>query len=536
MRRNTYVLFLILCIAMVLAGCKEKQDATVIDNVNTAAGSFNEGIQYDMSRQMRLAELFYKKAYDLLKDNPSQDWDLYGSAGYRYACMLYQRSDMEGALAVVNEVLDKAEGQKLFPVAVKSGLLSLMAQCQMHLAMPEEAKQTYAKVYQNQLTVLGGENKGDLNMVMVCSNIFSSFFENAEYDEAAKWLRRCEEELLACERLGVGDSALVDEQKVSLALYKAQYMQATGRAREAAAIYADIPRSQITSGENIQEAIGYLMAAGRYDEAAHWYEQLGSSGAVAEGERMTFDNITSLLLPRYLVYRKSGRNNEALAIADSIHAAINSALAGQRKSDAAELAVIYQTHERDLQIKSLQYKVSFHRLLLACVGIILLLIAYLFLRIRKYNKELTKKNHVLLNEIDRRKEEEKVRLDTLQSQPEETLTSGQKLYRRLCTLMVEQQPFTDETLNRDVLAQMLRTNSKYVVQAIRECSNGDTVGEFINRYRLEHVAHLLKTTDDPINIIGELSGIPSRVTLSRLFRNAYGMTCTEFRQAARAKT
>ena len=39
-----------------------------------------------------------------------------------------------------------------------------------------------------------------------------------------------------------------------------------------------------------------------------------------------------------------------------------------------------------------------------------------------------------------------------------------------------------------------------------------------------------------INIIGELSGIPSRVTLSRLFRNAYGMTCTEFRQAARAKT
>ena len=536
MRRNTYVLFLILCIAMVLAGCKEKQDASVIDNVNTAAGSFNEGIQYDMSRQMRLAELFYKKAYDLLKDNPSQDWDLYGSAGYRYACMLYQRSDMEGALAVVNEVLDKAEDQKLFPVAVKSGLLSLMAQCQMHLAMPEEAKQTFAKVYQNQLTVLGGENKGDLNMVMVCSNIFSSFFENAEYDEAAKWLRRCEEELLACERLGVGDSALVDEQKVSLALYKAQYMQATGRAREAAAIYADIPRSQITSGENIQEAIGYLMAAGRYDEAAHWYEQRGSSDAVAEGERMTFDDITSLLLPRYLVYRKSGRNNEALAIADSIHAAINSALAGQRKSDAAELAVIYQTHERDLQIKSLQYKVSFHRLLLACVGIILLLIAYLFLRIRKYNKVLTKKNHVLLNEIDRRKEEEKVRLDTLQSQPEETLTSGQKLYRRLCTLMVEQQPFTDETLNRDVLAQMLRTNAKYVVQAIRECSNGDTVGEFINRYRLEYVAHLLKTTDDPINIIGELSGIPSRVTLSRLFRNAYGMTCTEFRQAARAKT
>ena len=101
--------------------------------------------------------------------------------------------------------------------------------------------------------------------------------------------------------------------------------------------------------------------------------------------------------------------------------------------------------------------------------------------------------------------------------------------------MVKKQPYTEESLNRDVLAQMLGTNAKYVVKAIRECSNGDTVGAFINRYRLEHVAHLLKTTDDPISIIGELSGIPSRVTLSRLFRNAYGMTCSEYRQAVKSK-
>ena len=536
MRRNSYVLSLILCIAMALSGCKEKPVASKYDDINTAIGYFNEGLDYDKAGQMRLAELFYKRAYDLLIDDPSQDWDLYAESGYRYACMLYQRSDMEGALAVVSEVLDKAEGQNLFPTTFKTGLLSLMAQCQMHLAMPEAAKQTFAKVYQNQRTVLGGENKGDMNMAMVCSNIFSSFFENADYDEAAKWLGRYEEELLACERLGVGDSSLIEEQKGSLALYKAQYLQATGHAEEAAAIYAAIPRSQITSGENIQNAIGYLMAAGRYDEAAYWYEQSDSTNQAADSTRMTFENITVHLIPSYLAYRKAGRSNEALVMADSIGTAIDSALVWQKKSDAAELAVIYQTHEQDLQIKSLQYTVSFHRLLLACVGIFLLLIAYLFLRIHKYNKVLLKKNRLLLNEIEQHEVEEKAKLSTLQAQPEETLTAEQKLYRRLCSLMVEKQPYTEESLNRDVLAQMLGTNTKYVVKAIRECSNGDTVGEFINRYRLEHVAHLLKTTDDPINIIGELSGIPSRTTLSRLFRNAYGMTCTEFRQAARAKT
>lgn len=372
-------------------------------------------------------------------------------------------------------------------------------------------------------------------MAMMCSNIFSSFFENADYDEAAKWLGRYEAELLACERLGVGDSRLIEEQKGSLALYKAQYLQATGHAGEAAAVYAAIPRSQITSGENIQDAIGYLMAAGRYDEAAYWYEQSDSTSQAADSTRMTFDNITVHLIPSYLAYRKAGRSNEALVMADSIGTAIDSALVWQKKSDAAELAVIYQTHERDLQIKSLQYTVSFHRLLLASVGIFLLLIAYISLRIHKYNKLLLKKNRLLLNKIEQHEVEEKAKLSALRTQPEENLTVDQKLYRRLCTLMVEKQPYTEESLNRDVLAQMLGTNAKYVVQAIRECSNGDTVSEFINRYRLEHVANLLKSTDDPISIIGELSGIPSRVTLSRLFRNTYGMTCTEFRQAARAK-
>ena len=536
MKRNPYFLLLILCCAMVLIGCTEQPAASNPDNINSAVSCFNEGVDYDKAGQMRLAELFYKKAYEKVLKEPSQAWDLYAEAGYRYACLLYQRSDMEGALAVVGNVLDKAEGQKLFPASFRSGLLSLMAQCQLHLAMPEEAKQTFEKVYQNQLSILGGEKKGDFNLAIMCSNIFFSYYDNGEYDEAGKWLGRYEEELLACEQLGVGDSTLIDEQKVSLALYKAQYMQAKGHAREAAAVYAAIPRSRISTAANIQDAIGYLMAAGRYDEAASWYEQFDSTSHAADGTRMTFDNITVHLIPRYLAYRKAGRSNEALVMADSISTAIDSALVWQKKSDAAELAVIYQTHERDLQIKSLQYTVSFHRLLLACVGIILLLIAYISLRIHKYNKVLLEKNRLLLNEIEQHEKEEIARLNTLQAQPEETLTAEQKLYRRLCTIMVEKQPYTEESLNRDVLAQMLGTNAKYVVQAIRECSNGDTVGEFINRYRLEHVARLLKSTDDPINIIGVLSGIPNRVTLSRLFRNAYGMTCTEFRQAARAKT
>ena len=535
MKKAAYII--LLCVAVVLtAGCAdEKAGGSMSEKVYTAITWRDDAFEYDRAGQMRLAELYYKKAYETMKDEPSQEWLVYGKAGYRYACMLYQRGDMKGALAVVNEILEKAEGQKDFPTTDRTGLLSLMAQCQLHLAMPEAAKQTFAKAYQNELTVLGGEGKGDFNLTIMCSNIFVSFFEIGEYDEAEKWLGRYEEELLACEKLGIGDSALIEEHKGSVALYKAQFLQATGRMGEAAAVFASIPRSQISMQGNILDATGYLMAAGRYDEAAYWYDQLDSTFLATIGTETTFDNIANCLSPRYSAYRKAGRTGDALVMADSINAAIDSALAWQKKSDAAELAVIYQTHEKDMQLANQRFTISLHRLFAVALVVILLLIAWLLWRSHIYNKVLSAKNRHLLAEIEKQERKELQAIEQLNAEPEESLTAIQQLYRRLCTIMSEQRPYTNEALNRDTLAQLLGTNAKYVEQAIRECSNGETVGDFISRHRLEYVTHLLRTTDNSISLIGELSGIPNRATLARLFRNAYGMTCSEYRQAVKSK-
>ena len=171
-----------------------------------------------------------------------------------------------------------------------------------------------------------------------------------------------------------------------------------------------------------------------------------------------------------------------------------------------------------------------HRVLLAATVLVILLIAFQLRHAHYYNKELMAKNRKLYEEIERHRMEQQQEMEQLQAAPEAELNGEQQLYRRLCQLMDDQHPYTDEALNRDMLAQILGTNAKYVVQAIRECSHGETVNDFINRYRLEHVARLLKTTDEPIAIIGEMAGIPSRATLARLFRNAYGMTPTEYRK------
>ena len=204
---------------------------------------------------------------------------------------------------------------------------------------------------------------------------------------------------------------------------------------------------------------------------------------------------------------------------------------------------------------------SIYRILLVGTLLICILLGYLLWRARIYNRKLASENRRLHAEIEQNSQEpqeqqqeqqEQEQHEQLELQPEqqeqelqpeqqekkivqlqvapvEEPSTEQQLFSRICKLMNEEKPYTEETLNRDVLAQMLCTNAKYVEQAIRQCSKGETVSDFINRYRLENVARLLISTSDPIAIIGELSGIPNRSTLARLFRNAYGMTPSEYR-------
>ena len=111
-----------------------------------------------------------------------------------------------------------------------------------------------------------------------------------------------------------------------------------------------------------------------------------------------------------------------------------------------------------------------------------------------------------------------------------------RLYKRLCTLMDEQQPYADPACNREMLASLLGTNHRYVDRCIRKCAGGINTSQFINNYRLEHAARLLAQTDESVNIVVELSGFGNRTTFTTLFRNHFKTTPTDYRKAARQNT
>ena len=495
--------------------------------VSTVKADYLRGIAYDAGWKMRIAEHFYRKAYENYVPKTSQDWFDYTDAGYRYAYMHFGRGDTEGALSIITELLPKAKENEAFPKIVEASLLMLMAECHIQLHQNDEARRYWQKAYELQQQANKENQEADFPWVSM--NICGNLFNKGDVEGAKEWLELAEQEFAPYEQQG--DSLLIEEWRGHLALKRARYLQATGHDAEAAAIYAAVPHSRIMEPYGYKEAAEYLMAAGRYDEAAYWYEQIDSTYEATNGALMTFDNIALRLSPRYTASRKAGRNGEALVIADSVNAAIDSALVWQKKNDAAELAVIYQTHEKELALKALEAKTTVYRILAIASFLICLFVAYMFWRAAQYNKVLFEKNRRLLAEIEQREQEEQQAIEQLEATPEEQLTANQQLYRRLCEEMKNPDVFTDPATNQDTLARLLGTNRTYIYDALRECAD-QTPADFINGYRLRHAAHLLSTTRDSVGLIAELCGL-SRPTFYRLFNETYAMSPSDYRRVAR---
>ena len=518
-------------------GAKDLNRAlTVIDSMETEKivspprANHLRGLVYDQGWQMKIAEQFYKKSYQGYASDPSQDWGTYADAGYRWACLRFRRGDTEGATSVITELLHQAKENEAFPKVQESALLMLMADIHLELHQYDEAKLTGQKAYEVIEQYIDNGNGRELDVVWASMNISHIYHTSGDTEGAMAWLDRCSQGLAHAKQ---GDSLIIEEWKGRVALKRALCQIESGHAAEAAATYAAIPRSRLMEPIGYREAADYLMAAGRYDEAAEWYERIDSTYVATDGAKMTFDIIATRFSPCYMAYRKAGRNADALVLADSVSAVIDSAIVWQKQNDAAELAVIYQTHEKELALNDAKSENRMHRVLLAAAILVILLISYLFWRTRKYNKVLLEKNRRLLTEIEQREREEQQAIVQLKAEPQEKLTANQQLFCRICDLMDgPDHIYTDTDMDRIRLAQLLGTNEHYVTDAISACADGKSVNGFLNEYRLRYAAHLLATTNDSITVIAELSGF-SRSSFFRVFSDAYGMSPSDYRRAAR---
>lgn len=495
-----------------------------------------KAIIYENAGRRRLAAYYAEKAIAAEAGHAlttSADSSLYCKARCVLGNDAYADGEYGKSITLSKEILAfVGDGKMPKDIEMKCRALMQMADCENKLGHIAESEQLFLQCIDDLMTsTQRATDYGEIDpLIYTLLSLNDLYIDNKMPEKALPLIAKMDTAMARLTRCPNTPDWVMQKRRNNVTISKAMVYAANNQKEQAETLFREYQQFQ-GSGALDKAAEGlYLSMTGRYDEAVRLFDETDSMMR-SNGDPVIDLYVKTLFNYKYEALQKAGRTAEALALGDRIRQLTDSIRQQERQADVEQLQEIKQQEE---EIASKHQSLVVHRIILASAFLVCLLIAYLLWRSYKYNKVLTEKNRKLYEEIEQRRQEQQQEMELLQAAPEEQLTTEQQLFRRLCTLMDEQQPYTDETLNRDTLAQMAGTNEKYVEQAIRQCSKGETVSDFINRYRLEHVARLLKTTSDPIAIVGELSGIPSRATLARLFRNAYGMTPSEFRRAASA--
>ncbi len=495
-----------------------------------------KAIIYENAGRRRLAAYYAEKAIAAEAGHTvatSADSSLYCKARCVLGNDAYADGEYGKSITLAKEILAfVGDGTTPNDVEMKCRAIMQMADCENKLGHITESEQLYLQCIDDLMTsTQRATDYGEIDpLIYTLLSLNDLYIDNKMPEKALPLIAKMDTAMARLTRCPNTPDRVMQKRRNNVTISKAMVYAANNQKEQAETLHREFQQFQ-GSGALDKAAEGlYLSMTGRYDEAVRLFDETDSMMR-SNGDPVIDLYVKTLFNYKYEALQKAGRTAEALALGDRIRQLTDSIRLQERQADVVLLQEIKQQEE---EIASKHQALVVHRIILASAFLVCLLIAYLLWRSYKYNKVLTEKNRKLYEEIEQRRQEQQQEMELLQAAPEEQLTTEQQLFRRLCTLMDEKQPYTDETLNRDTLAQLAGTNGKYVEQAIRQCSKGETVSDFINRYRLEHVARLLKTTSDPIAIVGELSGIPSRATLARLFRNAYGMTPSEFRRAASA--
>ncbi len=213
-----------------------------------------------------------------------------------------------------------------------------------------------------------------------------------------------------------------------------------------------------------------------------------------------------------------GRYAEALADHERLKQLNDSIIQSDNREQLNLLNKRFEVAE--LQLSEQRTRSHFY-LSVAVIVILLVVVVYSII----YTRSIHQKNRKLYEQI--------MLLQKVESPPlADTANSAfTPLYVSICELMRQEHPYTNADLSRDDLANRLGTNRTYVADAIREGSGGLSFQQFLTTYRVNHATRLLAETNDSIEQVAFASGFNSRQVFARAFRNQYGLSPSDFRQA-----
>lgn len=371
------------------------------------------------------AELYYKKALtsdDLLEERPS----LYYFVSDQLSTILTLKGDQDGAVKTATEAYTIVQKDTTQEGNYWSAiLLHDIGYSQMQLGHYQDARKNFVQAW-NTLKQLVNTNPTFDNLytwARITYNIIDAYTSTEQFKEAEKWLPQADEAISQMSASPECPAATAEEYTAGLNTHKALIYVKTNRRAEAHQAY------QRFIGTNYSKTNAGLIEHSEYLENAERWEDLAKLSPKVDsvvkswGIPLSLYYLKSYLNPSLKAYIKSGNKEQALKMAERIVDSVDSVYNYERQHNAAELAIMYETQEKEKQISEQQSMLKNQRYLAFLVAALLILIFFIIitlLRLRSArkladkNKELKQKNKELIQANARAEESSRMKTDFIQ--------------------------------------------------------------------------------------------------------------------------
>jgi signal transduction histidine kinase len=335
------------------------------------------GYAYSRQRKMRMAEMEWKTAISLSIDD-EEDLEYYAHSANRLAGLLFLKSDYSEAIRVAVAATTLLKKENYTMNTDYANLLTFIGSCQLKIGHFGEAANNYALAWQHYQQITE-EDKSIVNYtssIVGIVNIVDAYIQTSHYHEAIEWINRFDDMLQLCRLHPQAKEEFIDKQTARLNLYRSCALEGLGRKKEAERAYNTALETQYAkTSDGKLEATSYLMAAQRWNEAADKFQVLETQENRYD-LKMTLDNIQTYLLPKYLANVGAHRIDSAIVIGTRICHSLDSAIMWQKQDDAAELATIYETQQKESEIMEQQANISKIYFIGTTIALVLVVFAF----------------------------------------------------------------------------------------------------------------------------------------------------------------
>lgn len=391
---------------------------------DTKINFYRAQIHYKLGQQLS-AELYYKKALatkELLRERPS----LWYFAYDQLSTILTIKGDQQGSLATATEGYavakddDTEAGQEWRAI-----LLHDIGYCQMQLGRIEEAEKNFTHAYNTLKRLASQTGKYDhiYSWARVAYNIMDAYTTTENFEKGEKWVVAAEEAINRLVESPDCPKRTAEEYIGSLNTHRAIVLVKTGKRKEADKIYEEFLKSDYSKTNiGIVDNAEYLEIAERWNDLADLSPKLDSL-AISWAMPKSMYYLKNYLVRFFNAYQKSGRKDQALRIAQRMAESADSIGEYERKHNAAELAIIYETQEKEAKIAEQASLLAQQRILVVLIALALLLLFFAFFAYHKnknakqltaMNEELKHKNEELTVANARAEESSRMKADFIQ--------------------------------------------------------------------------------------------------------------------------